>query len=373
MAFTQASAPFRARTAELLSADNGNQAPTAPERHIIIELLRQAAPLLALPPSAMATLEVMLSCLPPKRTHNTVFASNNTLSFRRNGITDRTIRRHAAILIDAGFIARNDSPNGKRFSRHSAAAGTSLRFGFDLSPLFDRLQELSALAAAAERQREKIAYLRTKLRAAANELLRQNPDAVIAQEALKALRRKLDIASLETLIEALPTVRAEAVYEQPTDPQSTVQTIELSAKDSQNVRHYQKSKKENTDKKESNVVSHSPTPEDSTPLTIAELLTACPEANQFSLRPVETLNDVVAHAQTLAPMIGIDRANYTAAQNRIGAISTALTIWAIMQFHTKISKVGAYFRSITSGARSEGFDVTRLIRRLGVSRRALHA
>jgi replication initiation protein RepC len=42
-------------------------------------------------------------------------------------------------------------------------------------------------------------------------------------------------------------------------------------------------------------------------------------------------------------------------------------VWAIMQFHDKIKAVGAYFRSITTGSKSEGFSPEKLIRRLATA------
>ncbi|MEP3299254.1 MAG: replication initiation protein RepC [Pseudoruegeria sp.] len=101
-----------------------------------------------------------------------------------------------------------------------------------------------------------------------------------------------------------------------------------------------------------------------TPITIPELLSACPEAAEFSLKRIETIHDVVAHARTLAPMIGISPQNYEAAHERLGALRAAATVWAIKQFHDKIKAVGAYFRSITTGSKSEGFSPESLIRRL---------
>ena len=127
MAFIQATAPTGLRTSELLSADN-----SIPERHIVIETLRNAAPRLGLSASVIATLDAMLSCLAPKRNHHTVFASNATLTFRRNGISERTIRRHAATLQELGLLVRRDSPNRKRYTKHSRNEGKALRFGFDL-------------------------------------------------------------------------------------------------------------------------------------------------------------------------------------------------------------------------------------------------
>jgi replication initiation protein RepC len=66
-------------------------------------------------------------------------------------------------------------------------------------------------------------------------------------------------------------------------------------------------------------------------------------------------------------MIEITSQNYEAAHERLGALRAAATVWAIMQFHDKIKAVGAYFRSITTGSKSEGFSPEKLIRRLATA------
>ncbi|MGY3670845.1 plasmid replication protein RepC (plasmid) [Marinovum sp. KMM 9989] len=352
MAFTHVSASDGARTQDALSADNAH-----PERHIVIDTLRKAASLMGLKAPVIATLDAMMSCLPPKRHHNTVFASNATLAFRRNGISDRTIRRHAAILQELGLLTRRDSANGKRFSRKNTAEGIALRFGFDLSPLFHRFAEIAALAAEALRHDEQLAYLRAKIRAAANDILRTDPDHLVATDTLRLLRRKLSQTECLELLETLDVQTVEA--EQPADI-LPVEKKEMSANDGQNVRHHHNSNKEHIDYSK-NRNAESP---DNRPLSVGEILEACPEARQFSSQPVTTMQDVVSHARTLAPMLGIDAKNYQAAQENLGAEGTALTVWAIMQFHEKINAVGAYFRSITSGKNSTGFAPERLVRRL---------
>ena len=136
MADVQSSAPISAWDNPVLSADN------VPDRKILGEVLRDAAPLLGLGAPVAATLDALLSFLPPKRRHHTVFASNATLSARRHGVTDRTLRRHITALIDAGLLIRRDSPNRKRYMRIDTSAQVALRFGLDLSPLFQRFPEL---------------------------------------------------------------------------------------------------------------------------------------------------------------------------------------------------------------------------------------
>jgi replication initiation protein RepC len=57
-----------------------------------------------------------------------------------------TVRRHLAVLVDAGLLGRRDSPNGKRYARKNRAGAIELAFGFDLSPLVVRSDEIENLA-----------------------------------------------------------------------------------------------------------------------------------------------------------------------------------------------------------------------------------
>ena len=62
-----------------------------------------------------------------------VFPSNDQLALRAHGMAPSTMRRHLALLVDAGIIIRRDSPNGKRYARKSA--GGSLSHAFEsISP-----------------------------------------------------------------------------------------------------------------------------------------------------------------------------------------------------------------------------------------------
>ena len=61
-----------------------------------------------------------------------VFPSNRQLSLRAHGMAPATLRRHLAVLVDAGLIVRRDSPNGKRYARKDGAGGLTKAFGFDI-------------------------------------------------------------------------------------------------------------------------------------------------------------------------------------------------------------------------------------------------
>src|SRR4249919_3201276 len=61
-----------------------------------------------------------------------VFPSNEQLALRAHGMAPATLRRHLAVLVDCGLIARRDSPNGKRYARKGQGGVIETAFGFDL-------------------------------------------------------------------------------------------------------------------------------------------------------------------------------------------------------------------------------------------------
>ncbi|MGB7319645.1 MAG: plasmid replication protein RepC, partial [Planktotalea sp.] len=144
-----------------------------------------------------------------------VYPSNATICARLNGMPCSTMRRHLAALIKAGFLIRRDSPNGKRFKRDY---GTTLQaFGFDLSPLVIRFEEVQQTAERIRASEAHIAGLRLDASlmrrdlAALSELARfERPDLTIwdafddlARLFARELRRKLDAPALSDLTSRL--------------------------------------------------------------------------------------------------------------------------------------------------------------------------
>ncbi|QBJ26458.1 plasmid replication protein RepC [Haematobacter massiliensis] len=354
MAFQHASAPARARTEEVLSADN-----TKPDRFTLIDTLRRAASALAISPSVIATVDALLSCLPPKRDHDIVFASNATLIMRRNGISDRSLRRHLADLVSAGLLVRIDSPNGKRYSKRDPQFGSVIRFGLDLAPLFTAFKRLQALAQEKAIEAQRVDYLRTKLRLAIRAMTCDQAECSLVAEAERALRRKLTSDDLENWLKLLSNPsNANGIPRSETTSGDNM----MSASNGQNVRHHQKSEKELYDKAKPRTTRHAPPSGEH--ITLDDLAEACPQASGFLLEKLRSPWDVIAHAKRLAPMIGIDGSCYDAAEARHGPFGTALTIWGMLESLDRVRRPGAYFRSITSGKRSTTFDPWVLIDRL---------
>ena len=87
-----------------------------------------------------------------------VFPSNKAICERLNGMPGSTMRRHVARLVEAGLLMRRDSPNGKRYVRKSGEERVA--FGFDLSPLYCRSEEIARAAEAVREAEERVRRLR---------------------------------------------------------------------------------------------------------------------------------------------------------------------------------------------------------------------
>lgn len=354
MRFQHITAPLGSRSAEALPTTHSQ-----PDRFSLIEVVRKASTALGLKAPIIATLDALLSCLPPKRSHNFVFASNATIAFKRNGISDRTIRRHVAQLAEAGLLVRSDSPNRKRFSKSDMSTGSVLRFGFDLSPLFKSYDQICSVAEDCAKQASHISFLRTKVRCAIARTMELDGLSIDAENALRALRRKLTAEELYSILDDLVSVAENQGMD--CSAEMSIEA-EMSATDGQNVRHHHNSKKEliDSDVAEKTEDSHQRHHQ----ISIKSLVGACKEAASYLQRPAESLSDVIGHARTLAPMMGIDSTTYRAAEDRLGELRTAVTVWGLLQMQGKIRQLGAYFRAITTGKRSAAFDPWAMINTL---------
>ncbi|MDR3487168.1 MAG: plasmid replication protein RepC, partial [Bradyrhizobium sp.] len=73
-------------------------------------------------------------------------------------------------LIELGLVAMKDSPNGKRYGRRGPKGRIIEAYGFDLSPLADRLAEFQAVAEEAREIRIRIQGLRRRTTIARNSM-----------------------------------------------------------------------------------------------------------------------------------------------------------------------------------------------------------
>lgn len=118
----------------------------------------------ALSDRAVTVLSALLSFFPNDKlmadSDLLVFPSNAELSRRAHGISEATLRRCLAQLVEAGLVIRRDSPNGKRYARRNGDGSIAKAFGFDLRPLLARGIEIGEAATAINAERQAILSLR---------------------------------------------------------------------------------------------------------------------------------------------------------------------------------------------------------------------
>lgn len=287
-----------------------------------------------------------------------VHASNATLSARAHGMPESTLRRHLAALVEAGLIARHDSPNGKRYVRRDGDGGALRAFGFDLRPLLVRAGEI-AMAAQAERQRQaECAALREEVVLLLRDAVKlgeylegqgTETDALSDRAALvrRQLRRKLGSEALVALRDQLRELvekaadMARPVVDNPVEaPAETVATTdETSACDSRNERHIQEPDKEHIDKR-------GQVPE------LHRILAACPDVLPYAPEGVRNWDQFIALMARLAPMTGIDLPTWSVACRAMGPAGAAAATAGIVQRIGAIRSPGAYLRSLARKAQA---------------------
>lgn len=314
----------------------------------IFRALRDSHAQFGLRPGHMQTLQALLSFLKPGH-GETVFASNSEICRRVGGIDERTLRRHIDRFLEMGFMTRHDSPNRKRY-RVRSSDGQCISYGFSLSPLIERANELLAVAQEVENRRRDCIFIRKQILTKLAQLEEFCPESTFTSEVRKALRRKLSVVEYRTLLAKTET-ECDTVSTAVDTPKATY----LPANNGQIDRHQSKSKKEDKDleKRES-----TGKPE------IRTLTTVCSEATAFATNILRTWEEVECHARTLAPMMGIHATTFEKAKTAIGAKQASCAIFIMLQLGNRIRNFGAYFHSITLGRRVHQFNPSHLLERL---------
>ncbi|WP_306114945.1 MULTISPECIES: plasmid replication protein RepC [unclassified Roseovarius] len=330
-----------------------------------------------------------------------VHPSNKAICERLNGMPCSTMRRHLGNLVQIGFVVRRDSPNGKRYARRYG--DDKIAFGFDLSPLVRRFQEVceaaEAVRAAEERYkrlRATVSLMRRDLAGLAEYGRAQRPDlgvwdrfSDIAVLVARDLRRKLDMAELKRIEGDLSLALNEA-----RDRIDPSETEEMSTSDDDIEQHYQNSNKDSYDfepcleKAKDAGDALVPTPsatkdterddeEDLEPPDIGDdklpniplglVLAACREFRTYCESPVRHWHDLVRVADILRPMMGISPSAWDDAKRHMGPEEAAVVVVAMLERFAEIQSPGGYLRSLTDkaavGAFSCGPMVMALMRR----------
>jgi replication initiation protein RepC len=310
-----------------------------------------------------------------------VFPSNKAICERLNGMACSTMRRHIARLVDAGLLMRRDSPNGKRYVRKHGEERVA--FGFDLSPLYCRSEEVArAVEAVREaedrvrRLREVVSLMRRDLAALAEfgeeiqpgfDLWDQLRDKAVLTA--RALRRKLTLEELSTYRTDLEVLldHARNVIDGP-------ETEEMSTNDAKFERHHHNSNEESIDLEpaleKGGAATGVPDVEADAPVAEVEeadtrrvpkiplhlVIAGCPSLRTFyqgDIRHCHQLFDAACHVR---PAMGISASAWEEAQRFMGPEQASIVVVAMLERFADIRSHGGYLRALASKAAAGEFS-----------------
>jgi replication initiation protein RepC len=306
-----------------------------------------------------------------------VFPSNRTLTFRANGMSHSTLRRHLAALVQAGLVLRRDSPNGKRYARKGEGGTTEQAFGFDLSPLVVRAAEFEGLAEQARAERRARHLLREEITVLRRDI--SKTIAVALEENIAGPWNDL-LARFDALNETPPrNAEASVLGAIATDLRALWEDVDnalkvhinienINANESQNGRHYQNSKPNPFLDSEQSFQEKLEEPSASEPeakkppiraFSLSLVLQACPDIGMYTRggQGISTWRELVAAAGVARGALGISLSAWEDACAVMGGEDAAIVIAAILQRSEMIVSAGGYLRNLTERAREGKFSV----------------
>lgn len=381
--------PFRRTVdAAMLKHQQGSQQnlpPSGANKWEVLRELTTARTVFGLSDRDLAVLQALVSFHP-----NTILGGNDddlivhpsnvSICERLNGMANSTMRRHLSNLVQSGMIVRRDSPNGKRYARRYGDEKTA--FGFDLSPLVHRHQELCQAAEAVreaqqrhKRLRETVSLMRRDLAALAAYGAGLRPDlslwdafSDLAALTARDLRRKLEMDELSTIERKL-----SAALDQARDVIDGKKTIDMSTNESLSEQHYQNSNKDSYDsepslekaKGEAGVLQAEPIEQDESNHTenievppdsrlpnvpLGFVLAVCQEFRNYTTDPVRHWHELVKAADTVRPMMGISPSAWEEAKHEMGPEEAAVVVLAMLERFEDIKSAGGYLRALSAKA-----------------------
>lgn len=310
-----------------------------------------------------------------------VFPSNRAICERLNGMACSTMRRHLARLVESGLLVRRDSPNGKRYVRKRGEERVA--FGFDLSPLYCRAEEMARAAEAvreaedrARRLREIVSLMRRDLAALAEFGEEMQPGLGLWDQlrdtavlTARALRRRLSLEDLSAYRSNLETMldQARNVIDGP-------ETEEMNTNDARFERHHHNSNKDSidfepaleqggaaavvleTERDEPEADVEEPDTRRVPKIPLHLVIAGCPSLKTFyqsDIRHWHQLFDAACHVR---PAMGISASAWEEAQRFMGPEQASIVIVAMLERFSDIRSPGGYLRALTSKAAAGEFS-----------------
>ncbi|WP_430252120.1 plasmid replication protein RepC [Neorhizobium sp. DAR64860/K0K1] len=330
----------------------------------------EARATLGLRDRALAVLNALLTFYPEQElseeSNLVVFPSNAQLSIRANGIAGTTLRENLAILVEAGLIQRNDSPNGKRYARKGNDGAIETAYGFSLAPLLARAEELAIMAhqVAEESRRlrvvkERITITRRDIRklisAAVEEGVAGNWQAVedALVSAIVRLKAAKTAASFEACLDELTLLSEEAINMLKIQLIST----ESDTNDSGDRHHLQSSNTEplnelepssRNEQGEKMMPKRRSTAEPIKAFPLGMVLRACPQISDYATSgAISHWRELMTAAVVVRTTLGVSPSAYQEACEAMGPENAAVAMACVLERAGHISSPGGYLRDLT--------------------------
>lgn len=320
---------------------------------------RDAEKALALRPAQRLVLSELVACWGEQEWEKLLVWPSNDHLVSRTGLNDRSIRRILAQLTDLELIVSKDSPNGKRFAIRDRAGHIIDAYGFDLTPIYARRGEWTAMLAEQKAMREirKRAYDEVTVARRA------------AEEAINALAQHfpaVDRSDLEKRYsELLARTPARSTTALPTGLLQGWQNLRNLAEETfyktgnaglldRHIETYNGSSSESCTKGfHGKPEAIPPKEEPAKHLSPALIVEACPAINDYG-RPVRGIADVVAAGRYLRASLGAHESAWNEAVAEIGLVGAAAAVVYVLQLYdddvsaggSRIRNPGGYFRAL---------------------------
>ncbi|OLP62705.1 replication initiation protein RepC [Xaviernesmea oryzae] len=377
--------PFGRRPAKLaLISRQVDAAKQTNARHVdkwrVFRDACEAKSSLGLQDRALAVLNALLSFYPEAELSSehalVVFPSNQQLSLRAHGIAETTLRRHLASLVDAGLIQRRDSPNGKRYVHRDRAGAIEQAYGFDLTPLLARADELANLAqeVVAERRRYRLArealtICRRDVRKLITAAMEEGAEGdwaafeLMYVTAVASLSRSPTQQQVEGVLDELSLLRDEIVNR--LSDQTNFENVNGNA--GQFERHIQNSKPDSNIELEPSsgkeqgaavAANSKPIAQPMAPFPLGLVLRACRQIIDYGPGGgIVSWRDMMSAAVVVRSTLGVSPSAYQEACEVMGQENAATAIACILERGGQINSAGGYLRDLTRRAAQGEFSL----------------
>lgn len=343
-----------------------------------------AIDLLGIQSNSLAVLDALLTFHPDNELRQdaqlVVFPSNAQLCLRAHSMAGATLRRHLAVLVDAGLIVRKDSANGKRYARKDGKGEIECAYGFDLSPLLARSEELALLAqqvmadrAALRKAKESLTICRRDVRKLITAAMEEGAEGdwqEIEDMYVALVGRIPRVAVLERtaeILDEMQMLREEVINRL----EIQAVTATMSTNDAHIEQHKQNSNTKSItelepcsrdEKGEKPNLIRQPSNELLKAFPLGIVLKACPQIVDYGDGGmIENWRGLMKAAVVVRSVLGISPSAYQDACEIMGPENAASAVACILERATMITSAGGYLRDLTKRAARGEFSLGPMI------------